>query len=359
MTAEYTRRHRRPRARPSRPRAAGVRDDGRDHRLHRHAGRGRPRLRRRRRRLLPRALGPGVRQPLPPPPGGHGPGRGGGGRRAQAGPARLRPLEGPQGGRGHVVGVTLGGRPPGVAHRVLGDGRAAARRRLRDPRGRLGPAVPPPRERGLPDARRPRAGAGPAVDAQRDGAADGREDGQVGGQHRAPARAARRATTPRRCRDVPDLRATTASRWPSPRPSSRTPPGGCGASARRCGGSRRASRARRTWPSTSASSSRRCANDFNTPAALAAMDGWIREANRRGEGVGDEDLREMLGVLGLGRAGAAPERAMPPAPTPRPSPCWPSASGPARSATSRPPTASARSCASGDGRCATDRRGRS
>ena len=42
------------------------------------------------------------------------------------------------------------------------------------------------------------------------------------------------------------------------------------------------------------------ANDFNTPAALAAMDGWIREANRRGEGVGDEDLREMLGVLGLG-----------------------------------------------------------
>ena len=41
-------------------------------------------------------------------------------------------------------------------------------------------------------------------------------------------------------------------------------------------------------------------NDFNTPAALAAMDGWIREANRRAEGVGDADLREMLGVLGLG-----------------------------------------------------------
>jgi cysteinyl-tRNA synthetase len=40
-------------------------------------------------------------------------------------------------------------------------------------------------------------------------------------------------------------------------------------------------------------------NDFNTPAALAAMDGWIREANRRGEGVGDADLREMLAVIGL------------------------------------------------------------
>ncbi|HTR89273.1 MAG TPA: cysteine--tRNA ligase [Solirubrobacteraceae bacterium] len=58
------------------------------------------------------------------------------------------------------------------------------------------------------------------------------------------------------------------------------------------------------------------ANDFNTPAALACMFEWIREANRRaadlgpgagdggtGEGdtgVGDADLREMLAVLGLG-----------------------------------------------------------
>jgi cysteinyl-tRNA synthetase len=42
------------------------------------------------------------------------------------------------------------------------------------------------------------------------------------------------------------------------------------------------------------------ANDFNTPAALAAMFDWVREANRRGSGVGDADLREMLDVLGLG-----------------------------------------------------------
>jgi cysteinyl-tRNA synthetase len=42
------------------------------------------------------------------------------------------------------------------------------------------------------------------------------------------------------------------------------------------------------------------ANDFNTPAALAAMFEWVREANRRGEEVGDGDLREMLGVIGLG-----------------------------------------------------------
>jgi len=42
------------------------------------------------------------------------------------------------------------------------------------------------------------------------------------------------------------------------------------------------------------------AADFNTAAALAALFEWVREANRRGAGVGDRDLREMLDVLGLG-----------------------------------------------------------
>jgi cysteinyl-tRNA synthetase len=41
------------------------------------------------------------------------------------------------------------------------------------------------------------------------------------------------------------------------------------------------------------------AADFNTPAALAAAFDWVREANRASEAVGDADLREMLGVLGL------------------------------------------------------------
>ena len=45
------------------------------------------------------------------------------------------------------------------------------------------------------------------------------------------------------------------------------------------------------------------ANDFNTPTALAALFEWVREANRRGEGVGDADLREMLETLGLGALG--------------------------------------------------------
>jgi cysteinyl-tRNA synthetase len=43
------------------------------------------------------------------------------------------------------------------------------------------------------------------------------------------------------------------------------------------------------------------ARDFNTPTALAALFEWLREANRRGAGVGDSDLREMLAVLGLER----------------------------------------------------------
>jgi cysteinyl-tRNA synthetase len=48
------------------------------------------------------------------------------------------------------------------------------------------------------------------------------------------------------------------------------------------------------------------ADDFNTPKALACLFEWIREANRRAadEGtagrVGDSDLRDMLGVLGMG-----------------------------------------------------------
>jgi len=41
------------------------------------------------------------------------------------------------------------------------------------------------------------------------------------------------------------------------------------------------------------------AEDYNTPRALAALFGWVSEANRAGPGVGDADLREMLEILGL------------------------------------------------------------
>jgi cysteinyl-tRNA synthetase len=54
------------------------------------------------------------------------------------------------------------------------------------------------------------------------------------------------------------------------------------------------------------------AEDFNTPAALAIVWDWVREANRRGGGTGDADLREMLQVLGLdGLLDAAPDDGAP------------------------------------------------
>jgi len=43
------------------------------------------------------------------------------------------------------------------------------------------------------------------------------------------------------------------------------------------------------------------ADDYNTPRALASLFEWVREANRRGDGVvGDGHLREMLEILGMG-----------------------------------------------------------
>ena len=68
---------------------------------------------------------------------------------AQGGRPRLRALEGEQAGdRGHVVGVAVGPRPAGLAHRVLGDGRGDLRAGVRDPRRWARPRVPAPRERG-------------------------------------------------------------------------------------------------------------------------------------------------------------------------------------------------------------------
>jgi cysteinyl-tRNA synthetase len=48
------------------------------------------------------------------------------------------------------------------------------------------------------------------------------------------------------------------------------------------------------------------ADDFNTAGALGPLFEWVREANRRTDPVGRDDLVEMLGVLGLERL-AGPE----------------------------------------------------
>jgi cysteinyl-tRNA synthetase len=54
------------------------------------------------------------------------------------------------------------------------------------------------------------------------------------------------------------------------------------------------------------------AEDFNTPRGLEALFRWVREANRADPGsVGDQDLREMLSVLGLENLLAPEEIAVP------------------------------------------------
>ena len=80
---------------------------------------------------------------------------------------------------------------------------------LRDPRRRLGPRLPPPRERD-----RPVGGGGAAVrpdlDAQRDGRDRRREDVEVGGQH-LPALGGARPLRARGGGRLPDLRALPAA----------------------------------------------------------------------------------------------------------------------------------------------------
>ncbi len=105
---------------------------------------------------------------------------------AQGGPARLRPLEGAQARRGHVLGFALGPGAARLAHRVLGDGRGRAGPFLRDPRRRLGPGLSPSRERDRPVGGRG-ASLCPGLDAQRHGRDRCGEDVEVGGQH-LPAR---------------------------------------------------------------------------------------------------------------------------------------------------------------------------
>ena len=174
-------RGRRPlRARRGRPLPEGDRDDSRDRPLHLRPDRARLRVRGRGRCLLPRCPAGRVRTALRAAARS---GRGAGAERAQGGSARLRALEGEQAGRGHVVGVAVGARSPGLAHRVLGDGREAPRAVLRDPRRRARPRLPPPRERARPVERaRPRVR--PDLDAQRDAPLHRREDVEVGRQRR-------------------------------------------------------------------------------------------------------------------------------------------------------------------------------
>ena len=102
----------------------------------------------------------------------------------QARPARLRAVEGLEEGvraRDRGLAVAVGPGTPGLAHRVLGDGREVPRRGVRHPRRRGRPPLPAPRERAGPV---PRGGAPVRVvlDAQRLDHHRRREDEQVARQ---------------------------------------------------------------------------------------------------------------------------------------------------------------------------------
>ena len=128
----------------------------------------------------------GLRVAVAPAGRGHGPGRGGRGLRAQGGSARLRAVEGPQGGRGHLVGGSLGAR----AARA---GTSSARRwpRTRSASASTSTAAARtccfPTTRTRPPRPAPRAGTELARIWMHNGMIqiDRREDGQVGRQHRA------------------------------------------------------------------------------------------------------------------------------------------------------------------------------
>ena len=330
MTARYVADTDAPRPRAARPRAAGRRDDRADRRPDRRPGRLRPRLRGGRRRVLPRGELPRLRQALQPPARGDAAGRGRRRGRAQGEPARLRALEGAQGGRGHRLARPVGRGPAGLAHRVLGDGRAAAGHRLRDPRRRLGPGVPPPRERDRPDRGGARASRWPA---------SGCTTGWCGW---ATEKMAKSVGNIRLLHEALDEYGRDAlvmyfasGHYRQPIAFSRRgagggrPGGGAAARARPAAGPRRRPRRRASTPTPSASSTA-LADDFNTPAARAVLFEWVARGQpppgrRRGRGA-----RAPRRDAPRARAREPARGGRGEAPTPRPSACWPSARRPGR-----------------------------
>ncbi len=198
-----------------------------------------------------------------------------------------------------------------MAERELG-------RLLRDPRRRLGPRLPPPRERD-----RPVRGGRPAVradlDAQRDGRDRRGEDVEIGGQH-LPALRGARPLRARGGRRLPDLRALPAAagvrgrtrwsrRW---RRSS-----GCGISSESIrsgespGGPRRSNsgEAPARPPRTLR---RRCAGELSAMRWLTTSirrGRWLRCLSWWGKRIGgrlpgaSEVVSEMLELVGLGSLG--------------------------------------------------------
>ena len=110
-------------------------------------------------------------------------------RSQQARPARLRAVAA-VGARRAGLGVAVGPRSPGLAHRVLGAGAARARHHHRPARRRLRPDLPAPRVRGGPVRGRHRRAVRPPLDAPGHGPHGRREDVEVARQPRVRQRPA-------------------------------------------------------------------------------------------------------------------------------------------------------------------------
>ena len=239
------------------------------------------------------------------------------------------------------MGLAVGPRPAGLAHRVLRDGGGDARRAVRDPRRRQRPDLPPPRERGGADARR-RAGTTLAQIWMHNGML------QMGDEKMAKSVGniallgdVLDEVGPRRA----DLVASPTGHYRQPlaftREQARRRRAAGGADPRRrAAGSCRASRPEALAPHRDAFFDA-LADDFNTPRALAALAEWMREANRA-DGAGRRRARARDARRARAREPARRRRR----PRRRRSSRWPSAARRrARRATSPRPTGCATSCA--------------
>ena len=246
--------------------------------------------------------------------------------RRQGGPARLRDVEVGQGERARrrQVAEPVRPRPAGLAHRVLGDVQGAARRALRHPRRRPGPAVPAPRERDRAE-RGARAAAPFANVWMHNGLLNDRqrEDVEVARQLLHHPRRARSATTARRSASSWCARTTAA------RSTSATPSLDDARSALRrlytaldaVAGRRR--RGDVDWNEPRAAAFRAAMNDdFNTPIAVSILFELAAEVNRSrkpadaraAEGPRRDARRPAAGAARL-PAGRAPARRRPASPS--------------------------------------------
>ena len=281
------------------------------------------------------------------------------GAERKAGPARLRAVEGREGRRGHRVGLAVGPRPAGLAHRVLGDGRDAARPRVRHPRRRAATS----------SSRTTRTRPAQTL------AARGRPLARIWMHNGMVELGGGGGRRPRRREDVQVASATSAG-WrevldevgrdalvlyfcagplpPAARLLARAPGGG-----RPRAWQRIREAGRRLVPGDSPADLAplreaffdALADDFNTPRALAAVSDWIREANRRGRGRRRRRACARCSASSGSRTCSTAAREAPPAEIVEPG------RAPRRGARAARlrarPTACATSCARAAGRCAT------